>query len=169
MTALSGGDTFAEPLMPRAPKTWVYGLLSSNRRKSENMPNARVGMVSFTPRSTAELGTSLATAGNGALTMAEPMNQAMSSTDSTLTAEPPKASTTATGRQVTWDRTAMPISEASNCPTMAVMNTRMIATRACWDDSCTRNVAVLGEKMAPTAAPARNPMQLSTPTMNPCR
>src|SRR6266705_2496334 len=133
------------------------------------MVRAGGGMKSFTPRSTSELRTCLATAGNGALTTAEPMNQAMSSTETTLTPAPPRASTIATGRQVTRDRATTPSSEASNCPIMAAMNTRMMATSACCEDPCTKNLATPGENAAPTAAPARNPMQLSTPTMKPCR
>src|SRR6266700_7172638 len=133
------------------------------------MVRAGGGMKSFTPRSTSELRTCLATAGNGALTTAEPMNQAMSSTETTLTPAPPRASTIATGRQVTRDRATTPSSEASDCPIMAAMNTRMMAIRASCEDPCTRNLASPGENAAPTAAPARNPMQLSTPTMKPCR
>src|SRR5580700_3483813 len=133
------------------------------------MVSAAGGMKSFTPRSTSELRTCLATAGNGALTTAEPTNQAMTSTERTLTAAPPRASTIATGRQVTRERTITPSSEASSWPIIAVMNTRMMATRACCEDPCTRNLATPGENVAPTAAPARNPMQLSTPTMKPCR
>ena len=143
--------------------------MSIRCRKSENMVSATGGMKSFTPRSTSELCTCLATAGNGALTTAEPMNQAMSSTEVTLTAAPPRASTVATGRQVTRERAITPSSEASNWPIMAAMNTRMMATSACCEVPCTRNLATLGENMAPTAAPVRNPMQLSTPTMKPCR
>ena len=127
------------------------------------------GMTWPTPRRTSELRTCLATAGNGELSTAEPMNQAMSSTDTTLMAAPPSASTIATGRQVTRERNATPASEASNCPIMAVMKTTMIATRACWEGVCTSILARLGEKVAPMAAPARNPMQLSMPTIKPCR
>src|SRR5215472_1567321 len=133
------------------------------------MVSAGGGMTSFTPRSTSELRTCLATAGNGALDTAEPMNQAMSSTEKTLTMAPPRASTVAAGRQVTRERTVTPSSEASNWPIIAAMNTRMMATSACCEVPCTRTLATLGENVAPTAAPTRNPIQLSTPTMKPCR
>ena len=45
---------------------------------------------------------------NGALTTAEPISQAMSSTDSTLTAAPATESITVAGRQFTRERTAAP-------------------------------------------------------------
>src|SRR5262249_39050222 len=54
-----------------------------------------------TPRSTAELPTCPATAGNGALATAEPISHAISRTEMTLTAAPPTASTNVAGRATT--------------------------------------------------------------------
>ena len=122
-----------------------------------------------TPRSTAELLTCPATAGKGALTTAEPISQAISRTEMTLTTAPPMASTNATGRHVTRERTAAPASDATSCPIMAARKTTMMATSACRAGPLTSARAMAGEKTAPTAAPPRKPTKLSAPTMNPCR
>ena len=53
-------------------------------------------------------------AGNGALTTADPISQAISKTEMTLTTAPPMASRKVAGRQVTRDRRADPASEVSN-------------------------------------------------------
>ena len=74
------------------PNTCGYGPLASSRRKSENMVRAADGMTLSTVRSTAELRTSPVIDGNPALTTAEPISQAMSRTDTTLTTAPPAAS-----------------------------------------------------------------------------
>ena len=73
----------------------------------------------------------LCTADGGALATAEPMNPAMNSTDTTLTAAPPSASANVAGRQVTRWRTATPAMDASNCPSTAVTKTTIKAATAC--------------------------------------
>ena len=127
------------------------------------------GMSLSTPRSTAELPTCPATAGNGALATAEPISHAISRTEMTLTTAPSTASTTVAGRHVTRDCIAAPTRDATNCPIMAARKTTMMATSACLAAPLTTARAMAGEKMAPTAAPPRKPTKLSTPTMKPCR
>ncbi len=96
------------------------------------MVRAVLGIRRSTVRSTAELFTCVTTPLNGDATRTEPMTQAMSSTDSTLTAAPPTLSRNAAGRQLTCERSAVPMAEAANWPMMA-SSTRMItATRSCW-------------------------------------
>ena len=102
------------------------------------MVRAADGMTLSTACSTADRLTWLVTIANGAFTTADPISQAMSSTDSTLTAAPATESTNVAGRQLTRDRTAAPTAEASSWPIIAATNTAMMATRACWEVPCTR-------------------------------
>ena len=127
------------------------------------------GMTPSTARSTAERFTWLVTMANGALTTAEPISHAMSSTDSTLTTAPATESITVAGRQFTRERTAAPSADASNWPIMAATNTATMATRACWVVPCTSERASFGANVAPMAAPPRKPAKLRMPTMKPCR
>ena len=168
-TAELGGATVSAGSAPRAPNTWTYGPLASRLRKSENMVRAAEGITPSTACSTAERWTCVVTTANGALTTAEPISQAMSRTEMTLTAAPATESIRVAGRQCTRERTAAPIAEASSWPIMAATNTATIAIRACWADPWTRERASLGAKEAPTAAPPRNPAKLSIPTMKPWR
>ena len=168
-TAGLGGPTVSAGSAPSAPNTWTYGPLASRLRKSENMVRAPDGMTPSTACSTADRWTWAVTMANGALTTAEPISQAMSRTESTLTAAPATESIRVAGRQCTRERTAAPIAEASSWPIMAATNTATIATRACWADPCTRDRASAGANEAPTAAPPRNPAKLRIPTMKPWR
>src|SRR5215472_12305480 len=82
-----------------------------------------------TPRSTAELLTCPATAGKGALTTAEPITQAISRTEMMLTTAPPMASTNATGRHVTRERTAAPAHRPHDLPAHGGKKTHNDANR----------------------------------------
>ena len=73
------------------------------------MVRAPDGMTPSTACSTAERWTWAVTMANGALTTAEPISQAMSRTESTLTAAPATESIRVAGRQCTRERTAAPI------------------------------------------------------------
>jgi hypothetical protein len=133
------------------------------------MVRAAPGMTPSTVRSTAERLTWLVTMANGALTTAEPISHAMSSTDSTLTAAPATESIMVAGRQFTRERSAAPTADARSWPIIAATNTVTIATRACWVVPCTSERASLGANVAPMAAPPRKPAKLRMPTMKPCR
>src|SRR6516225_464788 len=90
------------------------GPLASIRRNSENIVLAGVGMILSMVPSTVELFTCWSTTGNGEAVSTEPIAQATSSMDSTLTAEPPTASMVADERLVIVCRIAAPIEEATN-------------------------------------------------------
>ena len=87
-------------------------------------------ILSIVP-STAELLTCCTTTGNGEAVSTEPIAQAMSSIDSTLTAEPPMASMVVDDRPVIVCRIAVPIEEATNCPMIAPLTSRTTATTSC--------------------------------------
>ena len=133
------------------------------------MVRAVLGIRRSTVRSTAELFTCATTPLNGEATSTEPMTQAMSSTDSTLTAAPPTLSRNAAGRQLMCERSAVPMAEAANWPMMASSTRMTTATRSCWFWPPTRAREIAGANRAPATAPPRNPAKLSAPTMNPCR
>src|SRR5262252_9727824 len=146
-TAASGACTVNKCAAPMPLNTCGNGPLASIRRNSENIVLAGVGMILSIVPSTAELLTCCTTTGNGEAVSTEPIAQAMSSIDSTLTAEPPMASMVVDDRPVIVCRIAVPIEEATNCPTMA------------------REMA--GPNSAPSTAPPTNPTKLSVPTMKP--
>ena len=163
------GATDSTCASPIPLKTWGNGPLASRRRKSENIVRAGVGTSRSVVRSTAELFTCETTPLNGEATSTEPITQAMSSTDSTLTTAPPTLSTNAAGRQVMWDLSAVPIADAANCPMMASSTRITTATRSCWFWPPTMAREIPGANSAPATAPPRNPAKLRTPTMKPCR
>ena len=77
---------------------------------------AWVGMTRSRVPSAGELFTCLSTTGNGDALSTDPITQAISSTESMLTADPPTESIMVDDRQVMVDRMSAPIEEAMNCP-----------------------------------------------------
>src|SRR5512146_722880 len=91
-TAGSGALTANRCAAPMPLNTWGNGPLASSRRNWENIVFACDGMTLSIVPSTSELSTCLTTTGNDDAVRTEPIAQAMSSIDSTLTAEPPTES-----------------------------------------------------------------------------
>ena len=168
-TALSGGATLSTCAAPIPLNTSGNGPLASRRRKSENIVRAGVGISRSVVRSTAELFTCDTTPLKGEATRTEPITQAMSSTESTLTTAPPTLSRKAAGRHVMCDRRAVPMAEAANCPMMASRTRITTATRSCWFWPPTMAREIAGANSAPATAPPRKPAKLRTPTTKPCR
>ena len=168
-TAGSGAVTLNRCAAPMPLNTCGNGPLASIRRNSENIVLAGDGMILSIVLSTVELSTCWTTTGNGEAVSTEPIAQAMSSIDSTLTAEPPTASMVVDDRLVIVCRIAAPMEEATNCPTMAPLTRRMTATTSCWVWPPTMAREMAGPNWAPSTAPPTKPMKLSEPTMKPCR
>src|ERR1700761_6367251 len=91
-TAGSGGLTANRRAAPMPLNTCGNGPLASSRRNSENVVLAWAGMTLSSVLSTAESSTCLTTTGNDDAVSTEPMAQAISSIDRTLTADPPTES-----------------------------------------------------------------------------
>ncbi len=119
--------------------------------------------------SASELFTCWSTCGNGDSTSTDPTTQAISSTDTTLTAAPPTESRTVADRQVTVDRMAAPMADAMNCPSTAKLTSRTTAMTSCWVWPPTRAREMPGPNSAPSSAPPTKPKKLRMPTMKPCR
>jgi hypothetical protein len=113
-------------------KTCGNGPLASIRRNWENMVLAGDGMILSMVPSTAELFTCWSTTVNGDEMITDPIAQAISSIDSTLTAEPPMASTVVDDRPVIVSLIAAPMEDATNCPMIAPLTRMMTATTSCW-------------------------------------
>ena len=111
----------------------------------------------------------MSTTGNGDWISTDPTTQAISSTDAMLTKAPPTESATVAECQVTVDRMAAPMEEATNCPITAKLTSRTTAITSCWVWPPTRALEMAGPNSAPSSAPPTNPKKLSTPTMKPCR
>ena len=144
-------------------------LLASSLRKSENMVFAGEGMNLSSVCSATELFTCWSTTGNGDPFSTDPTTQAISSTETMLTTDPPTESRTVAERQVTVDRMAAPMEEAMNCPITAKLTSRTTAMTSCWVCPPTSAREMLGPNSAPSSAPPTKPKKLSTPTMKPCR
>ena len=144
-------------------------LLARSLRKSENMVLAGDGMNLSSVCSTSELFTWVSTTGNGDSISTEPTTHAISSTDTALTTEPPTESRTVAECQVTVERMAAPIEEATNCPITAKLTSSTTAMTSCWVCPPTRAREMLGPNSAPSSAPPTNPKKLRMPTMKPCR
>jgi len=113
-------------------KTSEYVLLvASSRRKSENIVRAGDGTNLSTVCRTSELLTCPSTSGNGDPFSTDPTTQAISRKDTTLTTAPPTESSAVADRQVTVDRMAAPMEEATNCPITAKLTSRTMATTVC--------------------------------------
>src|SRR3974377_469034 len=93
---------------------------------------AAEGMNLSRVSSTTELFTWVSTTGNGDSISTDPTTHAISSTDTTLTTEPPTESSTVAERQVTVDRMAAPMDEAMNCPITAKLTSSTTAMTSCW-------------------------------------
>ena len=72
-------------------------------------------------------------------------------------------------RPVIVSRIAAPTDEATNCPMIAKLTSRITATTSCWVWPPTMACAMDGPNSAPSTAPPTKPMKLSEPTMKPCR
>ena len=73
----------------------------------------------------------MSTTGNGDSISTEPTTHAISSTDTTLTKEPPTESSTVAECQVTVERMAAPMDEAMNCPITAKLTSSTTAMTSC--------------------------------------
>ena len=145
------------------------GPLESSCRKSVNIVLAFDGMILSIVLSTTELLTCPTTTGNDDAVSTDPIAQAMSSMDRTLTTDPPMESRTVDDRLVTDCLTAAPMEDATNCPRMAALTSSTTATTACWVCPPTMAREMAGPNSAPSTAPPTKPMKLSAPTMKPCR
>ena len=109
------------------------------------------------------------TTGKGDPFSTDPTTQAISRKDTTLTTAPPTESSTVADRQVTVERIAAPMEEATNCPITAKATSRTMAMTSCCVCPPTRAREMLGPNSAPSSAPPTNPKKLRIPTMKPCR
>ena len=130
-TAGSGAATANRWAAPMPLNTCGNGPLDSSRRNSQNMVLACDGMIRSIVPSTTELSTCPTTTGKDDAVRTEPIAQAISSIDSTLTAAPPMESRIVDDGLVTVCRTAAPIDEATNCPMMAAQTSSTTATTSC--------------------------------------
>ncbi len=154
--------------MPLNTSAYVL-LLAISLRKSENMVLAGEGMNWSSVCSTSELFTCVSTTGNGDSISTDPTTHAISSTDTTLTRDPPTESRTVAECQVTVDRMAAPMEEAMNCPITAKLTSSTTAMTSCWVWPPTSAREMSGPNSAPSSAPPTNPKKLRMPTMKPCR
>src|SRR6202043_291870 len=113
--------------------------------------------------------TRVSTTRNGDSIASSPTTHRCSSTDTTLTTEPPTESSTVAECQVTVERMAAPTDEATNCPITAKLTSSTTAMTSCWVCPPTRAREMLGPNSAPSSAPPTNPKKLRMPTMKPCR
>src|SRR5690349_911465 len=93
---------------------------------------AGVGITLSSVCSASELLTCWSTTGNGDPFSTDPTTQAISSTETMLTTEPPTESSTVAERQVTVERMAAPTEEAMNCPSTAKLTSNTTAMTSCW-------------------------------------
>src|ERR1700722_19203861 len=133
--------------------TCAHGPLEISRRNSENMVLAFVGMILSIVPSTNESLTCPTTTGKDDAVSTDPMAQAMSSMDRTLTIDPPTESRMVDDGFVTDCLTAAPIEDATNCPRMAALTSSTTATIACWVCPPTMACEIDGPNWAPSTAP----------------
>ena len=118
--------------------------------------------------STTELLTCPTTTGKDDAVSTDPMAQAMSSIDRTLTNDPPMESRTVDDGLVT-DCYRRADGGRDELPEDGGLTRITTATTACWVSPPTMGREMAGPKSAPSTAPPTKPMKLSAPTIKPCR
>ncbi len=149
-------------------KTCGKPLRASALEKSENQFGASPGSASWTPLSTLDVRTCLETVGSDVPASADPISQATSSIEITLTTEPPAASRTLAGRLSMWPRSFQPKCVVTACPTAASTITTTTATTEAVVPGL-RWLSSSGSSWTATSPPPRKPSTDRTPTTNPCR